>query len=382
MTELRSRCRHWQEPRQRWAAFCHSPHLVGSRLVTPSFCEMCPYHEELVIDVEGAIGPDMSVAALAALLEDPPRAWPAGWEDWPVTADAHYLASDRFLHRLGEFPAERYRGRGIVIAGGGQAFFASLYVTIRAIRAVGCRLPVEVWFLGRNDEMPDHYARVLTPYDVVCVDGDVVRRSHPCRILNGWELKVFALLHCPFEEVLLLDADCYPVHDPSFIFEDLGYRERGAIFWPDIPRSRLRDWTPFRVQAPRGQESIESGQVVINKRQCWRPVQLAWWYNDHSEWTYLHGYGDKHTFEVAWARLGVRCQRFQEAAIWLRHVFVHLGPGNRALFIHRCRDKFRLAAADYLGNQHAQENCFHAELPLERECFAWLADLAKVLGEE
>ena len=382
MSQLRSRCRHWQEPRHRWAAFCHSPNLVGSRLVTPSFCERCPFHDELVLDDAATIGPEMSVEALAALLDQPPRLWPEGWEDWAVTADAHFLASERCLYRLGAYPEDRYRGRGIVIAGGGRAFFASLYITIRAIRAVGCRLPIEVWFLGRNEEMPDRYVEILAPYDVRCVDGDAVRLRHPCRILHGWELKVFALLHSPFEEVLLLDADSYPVRDPSSLFDDPGYRERGAIFWPDIPQSRLRDWTPFRVEPPEGQASVESGQVVVNKRHCWRPLQLAWWYNDHSEWTYLHGYGDKHTFEVAWARLGVPYQYFQESAIWMRKAFLHLGPDSRPQFIHRCRDKFRLAPADYLGAQYSTQNSFQAELPLENECFKWLGELAELLEEE
>jgi hypothetical protein len=181
--------------------------------------------------------------------------------------------------------------------------------------------------------MPDRYIKILSPYEVRCVDADVVRQRYPCRILNGWELKVFGMLHCPFEEVLLLDADCYPVRDPFILFDDPGYREMGAIFWPDTPQSSLRDWTPFRVEPP-GLASIESGQVVVNKRQCWRPLQLAWWYNDHSEWSYLHGYGDKHTFEVAWARLGVPYQRFLETAIWLRQAFLHLGPDGRPLFIH------------------------------------------------
>jgi hypothetical protein len=30
------------------------------------------------------------------------------------------------------------------------------------------------------------------------------RKKRPVRALNGWELKAFALLHCPFQEVLFL----------------------------------------------------------------------------------------------------------------------------------------------------------------------------------
>ena len=157
-------CRHWREPRHRGAAYCRSPHLAGSRLVTPDFCALCPFQEKTDLSGSRAIDRDMSLEALAALLDEPPRVWPAGWEDWPVTADAHYLASERFLHRLGGYPEGRYQGRGIVFAGGGQSFFPSLYVAIRAVRAVGCSLPIQVWFLGRDQEMPDHFAQLLAPW--------------------------------------------------------------------------------------------------------------------------------------------------------------------------------------------------------------------------
>jgi predicted GH43/DUF377 family glycosyl hydrolase/GR25 family glycosyltransferase involved in LPS biosynthesis len=372
-------CRHWQEPRHRSAALCGSPHLVGSRLVTPEFCGHCPFREKTEINGREAIHAEMSVEALAALVEEAPRSWPAGWEDWPVTADAYYLASERFLRRLNDYPGGRYEGQGVVLAGGGQAFFPSLYVAIRALRASGCGLPVQVWYLGRNDEMPAHFAELLAPLAIECIDADGWRRRQPCRILNGWELKVFALIHSPFEEVLLLDADCYSVRDPTCLFHDAGYRTAGAIFWPDLASGSKPNWGAFRV-APPGRASVESGQLVVNKRLCWRPLQLAWWYNDHSDWTYLHGHGDRHTFEVAWARLGAPYRRFNETAVWSRHSYVHPGPDGLPLFIHRCRDKFRFGAGDYLSPQYFQENSFHAALPLETECFTWLGELKTKLA--
>jgi len=56
---------------------------------------------------------------------------------------------------------------------------------------------------------------------------------YPARILNGRELKAFALLHSAFREVLLLDADNVPLVAPAFLFETKQFADTGAIFWPD-----------------------------------------------------------------------------------------------------------------------------------------------------
>src|SRR5262245_11718215 len=193
--------------------------------------------------------------------------------------------AEQFLAALSAYPEGRYKGRGVVIAGGGERFFPSLYVTVRALRHVGCRLPIQVWYLGRDDEMPAKRQALLAPFGVSCVDADEVRRRHPARRLGGWELKVFAALHSPFEEVLFLDADCYPCRNPQFLFDLEDYRDRGAIFWPDLHANDTRlKWSAFGVPDPGRPGSVESGQYVVHKQTSWRPLNLAWFYNDHSDY--------------------------------------------------------------------------------------------------
>jgi hypothetical protein len=313
-----SPCRHRAEPRTRSIYHCRSPKLTGLKQVTPDVCNSCPYldhHYPGEPSPFAGVHSGMAVERLVELLNQPARAWPLGWGDWAVTHQAHRLAADRFLAALPPFPEGHYQGKGIVLAGGGSAYFPSLYVTARAIRHVGWTLPIQVWYLGRDKEMPSRHQAILEALGVECVDADSVRARHPCRILNGWELKAFAVLHSPFEEVLFLDADCYPVRDPAPLWEDDDYRQTGAAFWPDLANSQPLDWRPFGVDPP-GRRSIESGQFLINKRLCWQPLQLAWWYNDHSDWSYLHGFGDKHTFEVAWTKCGRRYTRFREDVVF------------------------------------------------------------------
>ena len=291
--------------------------------------------------------------------------------------------ADAFLDAIPDYPEGRYRGRGVVIAGGGERYFASLYVTIRALRHVGCRLPIQVWYLGRNDEMPADRQALLAPLGVECIDADAVRLRHPARSLNGWELKVFATLHSDFEELLFLDADCYPCRDPEFLFALDDYRERGAIFWPDMATHDPRlKWPAFGVANPRRPGSVESGQYVIDKRASWRPLSLAWFYNDHSDYYYRYCYGDKHTFEVAWERCGRPFVMWQPHARWVDVAYVHPGPDGGSLFVHRCADKFRFDRQQYVTHQNHQAPHFHAALPLERECWGWMAELARDMGRE
>ncbi len=301
---------------------------------------------------------------------------PFGSDSWTMRNQA-----DECLAAVPPYPKGRYHGRGIVIAGGGERFFASLYITIRALRHVGCTLPIQVWYLGRKREMPKKRQLLLTPLQVECVDADMVRRSHPARRLDGWELKVFATLHSPFEELLFLDADSYPCRNPEFLFDQADYQARGAIFWPDLMSIDDRlEWSAFGVADPRRLGSIESGQFVINKRLTWRPLNLAWFYNDNSDYYYRYCHGDKHTFEVAWARCGQPFVMWQPQAPWIDVAILQLGPDRAPLFVHRCRDKFRLEDHTYTTPQFRTLPGYYSSLPMENECWGWLNELARLTG--
>jgi hypothetical protein len=194
-------------------------------------------------------------------------------------------------------------------------------------------------------------------------------------------LKVFATLHCPFEEVLHLDADCYPCRNPEFLFDLKDYRDCGAIFWPDVdPTDERLKWSAFGVPDPRRLGSVESGQFLMNKRVSWRPLNLAWFYNDHSDYYYRYCYGDKHTLEVAWARCSQPFVMWQAQAAWVDVAFVQTGPDLLPLFVHRCRDKFRLKSHGYATPQYQPLPSFYSSLPLERECWQWLSELARSRG--
>ncbi len=300
----------------------------------------------------------------------------------PVGPDSRAMLAmaEQYLAAIPKYPAKHYSGRGVLIAGGGDRFFASLYVTIRALRHVGCTLPIQVWYLGRNAELSAKQQAILKPYGVQCIDADEVRKQHPARRLDGWELKVFATLHCSFAELLYLDADSYPCRNPEFLFDRAEYKTHGAIFWPDVLKvdDRLK-WSAFGVCDPRKLGSIESGQYVINKQKCWQPLNLAWFYNDHSDYYYKYCHGDKHTFEVAWTRCDTPIVMWQVQAPWVDVAIMQYGPDRLPLFVHRCRDKFRLREHRYTTPQYTPLPSYFSSLPMEHECWIWLRELAKKL---
>lgn len=222
----------------------------------------------------------------------------------PLLNDANAL--EMMNQTAAGLPAEPpvpVNGRGIVICAGGTRYFLNAWVCIRMLRALGCQLPVQVWHLGPK-EIDDTMRGLLTPLGVTCIDAFQVRQEHAARILNGWEVKPFSIIHSGFRHVLSLDADNVPVVDPTYLFDTPEYHERGAIFWPDFSRLRPERsiWRLTGVQH-RDEPEFESGQIVVDTLRCCRPLALAMWMNEHSDYWYRHIHGDKETFHMSWRKL-------------------------------------------------------------------------------
>lgn len=228
----------------------------------------------------------------------------------------HHNRVDRLLAEPIEYPDDRFEGKGVVICGGGR-YWPSAWVAIRRLRASGCALPIQLWYLGPG-EMTALDISLAESLGVECIDALAVRRRLPVRILNGWELKPYSIIHCRFAQVLMLDADNVVVRDPSDLFRSAGYLEHGALFWPDrwslAPDRTI--WAACRV-AYRDEPEFDSGQMVIDKRRSWRPLQLAMHFNEYSDFYYRHMMGDKDSYHLAWRYLS---QSYGMVAHPLRHV--------------------------------------------------------------
>jgi ADP-heptose:LPS heptosyltransferase len=285
----------------------------------------------------------------------------------PLNLSGAGMACDRFIETIPEYP-ERYDGRGIVVCGGGVRYFASVWVCMNTLRRLGCALPIQLWYLGEK-EMDSRMKRLMEPLGVECVDATRVRKKFPARILKGWELKSYAILHSPYREVLLLDADNVPVVDPAFLFATPQYRSTGAIFWPDYLRGKdkktMAVWRSFGLRMPDELE-FESGQIVIDKRRCWQALCLTQWINENSDFFYRHIHGDKETFHLGFCKLKTAYSLIQTPIHALEGVMCQHDFKGRRIFQHRNVEKW-----DLFFNRRIKG------FRLEKECLGLIRDLRR-----
>ena len=171
-------------------------------------------------------------------------------------------------------------GRGIVLtAGDDQAPY--LLTIIPVMRQLGCKLPIEVMYLGDSDLSEDFRS------DLEYIDGVVTRDI--AQMVNdegwrlaGWAAKPFAILFSSFREVIFIDADSLFFRNPEVLFDEAQYKQTGALFFKDrliMPESKKR-WLQQILPKPISKQvkqsrfwtgdsghMQESGVVVVDK---WR----------------------------------------------------------------------------------------------------------------
>lgn len=287
-----------------------------------------------------------------------------GSNEEPLTKETARAASERFLLTIPPYPGT-YHGRGIVICAGGAKFFTSAWIGIRLLRTLGCTLPIQIWYLGEG-EMNAAMRALVEPLGVECIDAAALREIHPARILRGWELKPYALMHCPFREVLLLDADNLATTNPQFLFGTPQFQETGALFWPDTRRTKPSSavWDIFGVSY-QDEPEFDSGQIVLDKERVWRPLSLCLWYNEHSDFYYQHVYGDKETFHFAFRKLGAPYALPTKAADRIENILFQYDLDDNLLFQHGKK-------WDYFDTKDASELVFAAE------CWSYLEELRQL----
>jgi ADP-heptose:LPS heptosyltransferase len=286
------------------------------------------------------------------------------FEDLPLTLGNARMECERFIRAIPE-PQRDFHGRGIVICAGGVRYFTCVWVCIHRLRRAGCSLPIEVWYLGAS-EMTPQMIELLTELGVTCMDASEMRKRYPCRQLNGWELKAYAVVYSSFAEVLFLDADNVAVKDPEFLFDSPEYVNHGAVFWPDYGHfeNTAKAWTLLGMEQPSHPE-FESGQMLIDKTRCWRPLRLALWLNEHSDLFYRLLHGDKETFHLAWRKLGQPFHFITTPIQTLGWTMCQHDPKGERLFQHRNTDKWSLH-----GTNPVIEDFW-----FEEECRGYLSEL-------
>ncbi|OQD74903.1 hypothetical protein PENDEC_c009G04841 [Penicillium decumbens] len=196
--------------------------------------------------------------------------------------------------------------RGIVTAAG--SLYMPVFVnSLRMLRRAGSSLPVEV-YMKDTDEYEKHICQeVLPDMNARClVMGDVVGKE----AIEHYQLKSFAILFSSFEEVIWMDADCFPLDKPEDLLDSEPYTSTGLVTWPDFWFSSA---SPLFYQVSKqpvppmtSRPSTEAGVILVSKKTHFLPLLLAAYYNFYGPSQYYRlltqggpGEGDKETFIAA-----------------------------------------------------------------------------------
>jgi alpha 1,2-mannosyltransferase len=116
------------------------------------------------------------------------------------------------------------RTRGIVTVGGGR-YTGTVLVSIRMLRRTNSTLPVEV-FMPTPEDYDEHTCKVVLPsLNAKCVAIPRYEGIH----IEQYQYKIFAVLLSSFEDVLFLDADNFPIVDPTEFIDSQPYRKTGYV---------------------------------------------------------------------------------------------------------------------------------------------------------
>ncbi|TLD03171.1 uncharacterized protein PgNI_12487 [Pyricularia grisea] len=210
--------------------------------------------------------------------------------------------------------------RGIVIpTGTGTLRFAThLIANLREV--LRTELAIQIVYSGDDDLPPEDREQLTARFgDMYFLDIlTVVDDATVGLVDGGWAIKAFAALYSPFEEVLLLDADCVFVQKPELLLEDPAYQSTGALLfhdrllWQHAFRER-HNWYEDQIRHPSAQlnkslvwtqdyaEEGDSGVVVLDKSRLdvlMGLLHIAWQNTRdvREEVTYKLMYGDKESW--------------------------------------------------------------------------------------
>lgn len=263
--------------------------------------------------------------------------------------DSHTRLIDNLIDEADNtfmYPGEEfYSGNGIVFVGGGS-YSLMTYSVIKTIRKSGTTLPIEVLIPTEEEAITDaEFCSLIENQNAKCI---YLSRIFSQELLEtnefkGFQYKSLALFASSFENVLLLDADDYPLKNLDTIFDHKIFKRSGLILWPDFWRrttnpffyesagaevdtskkirnsldtvSNLADF--IKDQSPEDipfhdfagaipDPSSETGQMMISKKLHWKTLLLSMYYNIYGPSVYYHllsqyssGQGDKETFIAA-----------------------------------------------------------------------------------
>ncbi|CAF1247577.1 unnamed protein product [Didymodactylos carnosus] len=213
-----------------------------------------------------------------------------------------------FIKTIPDYPHGNYSGYGIVTSTSANSGYIGTFqrtlAQIKLLRWLNCQLPIEIYsFSDELNETEVFILETVSDVQVKFIDQVVDNES---RNLSRYAIKPNAIIQSRFEHVLWLDSDNIPIKDPTYLFHTQHYKKSTAMFWPDfwIGSSMSPIWRVLDLECRQEDYEQESGQILIDKKKAWKPLNLAVHFNRdpviQNIWL-----GDKDTFRLAWKVLKV-----------------------------------------------------------------------------
>jgi alpha 1,2-mannosyltransferase len=140
-----------------------------------------------------------------------------------IAREAHHRAV-KMIKTSPDLVPYKPRTRGIVTVGGGR-YTGTVLVSLRMLRRTNSTLPVEV-FMPTPEDYDEHTCKVVLPsLNAKCVALPQYEGIH----IETYQYKIFAVLLSSFEDVLFLDADNFPIVDPTEFIDSQPYRKTGYV---------------------------------------------------------------------------------------------------------------------------------------------------------
>jgi hypothetical protein len=208
----------------------------------------------------------------------------------------------------------QFRGNGIVVCVANR-HTPMVIAMIRMIREVHrSKIPVDVFYIGEKDlskknrKLLESLSQVKTKNILDYFDNDILD-------LEGYSVKVFALLASSFRNAMLIDADTVFLQPPERIFEHPSFQTHHAIFFRDrslysssdemikwfhdiLPKPPSEFSQEFRIFQGKTKHEQESGVVLIDKLHALPGLLAVCSLNvgKYRKVTYKVVFGDKETF--------------------------------------------------------------------------------------
>ena len=200
--------------------------------------------------------------------------------------------------------------RGLVTTAGAD-YLPNVVISLRMLRKTGCQLPMEV-FLSTQREWEIYICETVLPeLNAKCiVQSTHFRTTANTEPPSRYQNKIVAILTSTFEELLFIDADCFPVKDLTPVFDSEPFLSKGLITFPDYWASTASQIFYDIIQQPfpplTAHQTTESGEIFISKKNHQDTLLLAMYYNHFGKKFYYpllsqgaSGEGDKDTFLAA-----------------------------------------------------------------------------------